>query len=364
MPDYMKVSKLYLHIGTEKTGSTTLQHFAHVNRKILRRRGVLYPRNQVHSSLSGYASAVTMAPVASNYYDIDGPEALARFRAGISDTLHEQIRTAPCHTIWLTSERLSAYVRRQREIEKLAELTTSLAEEVKIVLYVRDQADLFLSAYSSGVKAGRDADMKPPVTPGLYYYDYEQMVARWANVFGESAMIVRVFDRRELAGGDIVTDFLGILGIVNDAAFKRKPDHNKRLDARTVQFLRLFNRFVGQVDSSRTSPLRGAIAAVLAEMSDGPQFTVPAEVVAAIREAYAPSNAVVARKYFGRDDGMLFAPTPFKETPFAPLTAEEAVEIAAKLWIWQQNRHRQPEKVVERLDADHRATILDSEDED
>jgi hypothetical protein len=336
MSNHGKARKLYLHIGTEKTGSTTLQHFAHVNRKLLLKRGILYPRNQIHSSLSGYASAVTMAPVASKFFDIDGPESLVRFRASLLETLHEQIVTSQCHTIWLTSERLSAYIRRQREIEKLAELTRSLADEVKIILYLREQADLFLSSYSSGIKSGRDADMNPPVTPGLYYYDYEKMISHWSGVFGDAAMIVRIFDRRSLTGGDIVKDFLGVIGIDDDAGFERKPDLNPRLDVRTLQFLRLFNRFVGQLDPGRTSPLRGPISTVLANMSDGPAFTVPADVVTAIRAAYSSSNAAVARKWFGQDDGVLFTPTPLKDLPFTTLTVEEAVEIAAKLWIWQQ----------------------------
>ena len=355
-PSAHRAKILYLHIGTEKTGSTTLQNFARVNHKALQAMGLHYPITQdgikIHAALPAYASAVTGPPKLGRNYEIDGPESLERFRTDYETVLGTGLRQSGCQAMLLSNERLSAYIRRPAEIARLQSLAHALAEEVKIVIYLRDQPDMFLSAYSTGIKAGRDAEMRPPVKSGTYYYDYEQIIAAWAGVFGQSAMIVRVFDRRELVGGDIIDDFLAAIGMATSAGFERTPDINTRLDGRTTQFLRLFNRYVPRMVGAEVNPDRGRIAAMLAEISDGPRFSLSQEVVGAIHAAFAKSNARVAQEYFGREDGVLFRPSAYESVPHAPLTVEQAVEIAAKLWRAQlaETRNRVPVPVPDTED--------------
>ena len=50
--------ELYLHIGTEKTGTTTIQSFLAANRDLLKRNRILYPRapgEQNHRALAAAA---------------------------------------------------------------------------------------------------------------------------------------------------------------------------------------------------------------------------------------------------------------------------------------------------------------------
>jgi hypothetical protein len=344
MSEGSKAEKLYLHIGTEKTGSTTLQRFGYINRHALQKRGICYPNNdrgiKLNASLPGYASAVTLPPEASRIHTLDGPDSLAQFRQDMLAQLKAQLQASGCNTLWLSNERLSAYIRGRADIERMASLANALADSVKIVIYLRDQADLCVSAYSTLIKAGGDGEMRPPISGRAYYYDYSRMISAWAEVFGRESIIVRVFDRRSLIGGDVIDDFLSVLGIEDHTGFVREPDANTSLDANALQFLRLFNRHVARVEGHRINPNRGRIAQVLSEMSGGPRLTVPAEVATAIRSAYAASNAEVARTYLGREDGILFPPPKGSTDAAAPkLTVEAAVEIAAKLWVWQQTEN-------------------------
>jgi hypothetical protein len=344
MSEGLKAEKLYLHIGTEKTGSTTLQRFGDVNRQALQKRGICYPNNnrgiKLNASLPGYASAVTLPPKASRIHTLDNPDSLTEFRQDMLTELQAQLHASGCNALWLSNERLSAYIRRRPEIERLASLAHALADSVNIIIYLRDQPDLFISAYSTIIKAGGDTEMKPPVGGTNYYYDYATMISGWAEVFGREAITVRVFDRRTLLGGDIIDDFLSLLGIADHTGFVRESDANISLDANAIQFLRLFNRHVARVDGDRINPNRGRIAQVLSEMSAGPRLAVPAEIATSIRSAYAESNAQVARTYLGREDGILFPPPKASTDLAAPkLTVEAAVEIAAKLWVWQQTEN-------------------------
>jgi hypothetical protein len=343
MSDGPKASRLYLHIGGEKTGSTTLQLFAGANRAALRQAGVLYPESRgvrVHAGLPTYGAATARNHLASRLFDLDGKEGIEGFRKSFAADLREQVFGSGCQTVWLSNERLSSTVRTAAGIGRLAELMHALAGEVKVVIYLRDQPDLFLSAYSNAIKAGMAADLLPPRSPHRYYYNYETMIDNWAAGFGKEAIIARVFDRKQLKNGDIVSDFLELIGLGDGAQFKRIGDRGARLDGPGMQFLRLFNQTVGRVDGEKLNPDRGRIVKALVEQSGGEKFTLPRAVMEQLRDLFAESNANVARRYMGRADGVLFTPVAYDDTPMAELTVAQAVEIAAKAWAWQQRRNR------------------------
>jgi hypothetical protein len=61
---------------------------------------------------------------------------------------------------------------------------------------------------------------------------------------------------------------------------------------------------------------------------------------------YAASNAEVAGKYLNRADRALFVEQPSRDRPerVPALDVDKAVEIAAKLWLWQGVRFRRHDK--------------------
>src|SRR5205085_4173050 len=107
----------------------------------------------------------------------------------------------------------------------------------------RSQPELFLSTYSTAIKAGH-TELDPPKVERDHRYNYEMMLCPWAEVFGEENLIVRIYDRKTLIGGDVIKDFLSILNYEPGPDFKLPDNLNLRLDGDTLQFLREINKYV------------------------------------------------------------------------------------------------------------------------
>ena len=234
--------RLFLHIGLEKTGTSTLQHFLSRNFKALGEYGFVYPRDVDKS----YVQRPFHAPIAgvfANQKDFIRHHKMPRLHMVLDELAHD-LATDPRDFI-LSSEHLSSRLTRKEEIERLKE--TFGDREVRIICYIRRQDDLALSAYSTEVKAGgrRSLNMQA-VVPRNPFFDFYRKLDMWASVFGDDRMSVRLYDRSILKGADIRDDFLSLIGIPETDQFIRGSDSNISLDARQLLWLRRLNRFLPQ----------------------------------------------------------------------------------------------------------------------
>jgi hypothetical protein len=333
---------IFLHIGTQKTGTTTLQALGTRNRAALAAQGVLYPvapGRQNHVGLTFYAQNGMGNRDLSRAEGINTQEDMQAYLDGLPAALHDEIAASGCHTVWLSNEHLSSRVRQPAQIARVAALLKPLAEQIRLVVYLRHQPEYYLSTYAMEVKAGGHKDIQPPVNGRDYYYNYERMLDGWARTFGDAAIMVRVFERAALKNGDVVADFFDVMGFVPGPGIDIPPALNTSLDAKVLQFLRLFRQHIPRYVDDAANPEHGDIVRALEGISNGPRFSIPAETLQSIGDAFAPSNANVARRYLGRDDGVLFSPVTYStETASAPLSVDQAVEIAAHLWRFKQHQ--------------------------
>jgi hypothetical protein len=328
---------LYLHIGTEKTGTTSLQEFLRLNRGRLRARGVQYPKlpgpgNQI--ALSTAALEDVQRSVA-HIFDLLSLADIAAFREQVSTTLSEAFTGSTSRIAILSNEHCSSRLLSGAEVQTLHDMLRPYFDRMFIVVYLRRQDEFLLSTYSTAVKTGLRWPLAlPPVDSKRdRRYDYWKLLSRWAGVFGRDAMICRRFDRSTLKGGDIVEDFLETIGLENDPAFEVPPNQNESLDAVSLEFLRLMNGYIGS-----RGPLRFRLHTLLAKIGNGPLMTLPAETLAEFMRDLHESNRQVAEEYFGgaRDDSddPLFAPLKFSrprvEQP--QMSLDDAVKMFARVW--------------------------------
>jgi len=86
---------LILHIGTEKTGSTSIQRYLAKNRVRLREAGVLFPLapgldNQ--RALTAAAEENTQDSALQEMFDLRTPNDLQRFRQDLRGKLKKELR--------------------------------------------------------------------------------------------------------------------------------------------------------------------------------------------------------------------------------------------------------------------------------
>lgn len=334
--------RLYLHIGTEKTGSTSIQVACAMNRERLRKAGFLYPRvpgERTHIRLTLYAiddgRSADLRPRAGLGLDRD----YERFKHEFQHSLLQEISQSSCGAVVLSNEHLSSRLHRVEEINRLAEIVREIADSIEIIAYLRPQHELVASSYSTSVKSGSTAELELPIDDENPYFNYELLLEPWASVFGEGNIRVRIYDRLEMPTGDVVKDFLSTIGFEIPADFEYPSDRNPALDEKTIQFLLRFNRHVPPSVDGRVNPDRGDIVAALESISRGHRISLPEGMARKVLGNFEASNANVARRYLGRSDGVLFTNLQFsKGEPDGLLTAEEAVAIAARLWRRNQRQ--------------------------
>ena len=112
-----------------------------------------------------------------------------------------------------SSEHFHSRVRQRHEIVRLYDRLAPLYDRIRILVYLRRQDALALSAYNTALQAGETRALTlSRITATTPYYDYLSLLQRWAEVFGEDALEVRLFDKAHLVSGDVVADCCEVVG--------------------------------------------------------------------------------------------------------------------------------------------------------
>jgi hypothetical protein len=355
---------LFLHIGTEKTGTTSVQKFFKANRELLKRNGIVYPAapgNQNHTGLAASAQDDEKRGPLRKSLGIKNRADVLRFRAEMLTELAAELSERPYKTAFMSGEHCSSRLLDDVEVQWLKDELGKFFDKMHIIVYIRRQDDYLLSTYSTSVKSGSTNPLRiPPDRTIEQRYDHWDMLQRWARVFGRDKVICRKFERATLKSGDIVDDVMDIAGIDPALGFERPEDVNEALDAETLEFLRLFNKFVPRFEGKDLNPVRDNIVPLLSKVSSGPLVTLGEDELDRFMALFRGSNAKVADEYFGGpisgSDNPLFKPRSDKRerTRQVVLTPERAVELCA--WLWQE-KQAQVDRIAERAKKNKAAAV-------
>jgi len=232
---------------------------------------------------------------------------------------------------------LDLHVITQLLVEYLSDL------EVKFIVYIRRQDQFLQSVYNQAVKGEEDrftGDFWSYVQPILNEggADYLKLLSIIADVFGDSNIIVRVYEKEQLRE-NIFVDFLDAIGISNYAEFQFPQNvYNPGLSNRALLIARALNRVPVSADVRTHLMNRLQSLCVTQQPFLEHDFLSPRERVELLRR-FDRSNEIVARRFLGRADGRLFhAPEPYPETQWDDkLSTADALgllELMAELWIY------------------------------
>lgn len=332
--------KLHLHIGTEKTGTTTIQNFLNLNRGALSEAGILVPRSlgeTNHRLLAGIANnddVIDDLFKQENLLEI-GARRRAKerwwrlFMAEVSK--HDLPRAV------VSSEHLQSRLRADGEVQRLHDLLSELFHEIKVVLYIRSPIETVVSLYSTAVKYGSTAADIPP--PGAEYFrnivHHQETIQRWSKVFGQSNIIVKIFERQHFPVGSLVADFSEACEFPS-AGFESPPDQNESLSLLGIEILRRINREIPVfLDEGGSNPARRGIVSFFEKsFSCGTRYTPSRGKVDEYEEAFQASNEWVRRRFFPKRD-RLFKDYYVKEAAALGLQNAELDRISSamsELW--------------------------------
>lgn len=332
------MTKAVLHIGTEKTGTTSVQRFLKINRKALRARGIVFPQafGKENQMALPAAAQSGFGPMRRNMFKLTSWEQVDAFRERLRCELTAELQEADYQLAVMSAEHCSSRLLADEELLWLLNFLREFFSEVRIVVYIRRQDEFLLSTYSAHIKAGGVNRLHIPEEELLENrYDYWNLLSRWARVFGRENVCCRRFEPHSLVNSDIVADYMEAAGISGEYSYPKRL--NTSLDASCLEFLRLLNQHIPRVTAAGINEHRHRILSALTELSDGPLASLPAPELRAFVSRFEDSNRRVAEEYFGgaasSGGDPLFAPGNDlrPRTTGQVLTLEKAIEICAFL---------------------------------
>lgn len=221
--------ELVLHIGLSKTGTSAIQNFLWRKKQLLYKKfRVLYPTTGIFSE-SGVYAHYNIA------WSIYKPEEVCVYNIPtlekIATSLHEEIlRYNDIKQLIISSESFM-HIKDEESYSNLNKLIHNFNfAKVKILVYLRRQ-DIWQE--SSWIQVLKTMIIK--TTPfryscrySVYHLDwllrYDYLLKRWHSAFPEAQIIPRIYDRNLFPHGNVILDFLSILGI-------QIPEEEARVEA-------------------------------------------------------------------------------------------------------------------------------------
>jgi hypothetical protein len=253
---------LFLHIGTEKTGSTTIQNELYLNEDVLRQSGVSllkslnYPNN---TKLGAYL--LFKSGIEDSYFEDCRITTQALKEKHFENFIEELsselklLKDSGVESVIISNEHLHSRIIDEALIKQLHDILSPYFESIRVVCYFRDQAKIIPSFYSTYLKNGYPKKYKDFVTQCFsktHYFDYYFFISKWANVFGKENLILKIYNRNELFKKDIFLDFMNTIGKSN-LDFQDKPwnfENNRALGPFGIATCRSINNLIPRKTSS------------------------------------------------------------------------------------------------------------------
>lgn len=146
-----------LHIGTGKTGSTTLQRFLRHNAGSLERNGVLVPISvgaAEHVAVPIFAMEDSKRRAVRVRSKLLSDGDITEYRNGFRERFVREVNKSDAHTVLLSSERCWSALDEDMELLRIRDLIGELCDNVRVVVYLRPQHEYAISVYTTLLKNG------------------------------------------------------------------------------------------------------------------------------------------------------------------------------------------------------------------
>lgn len=173
------MKKVYLHIGSNKTGTTSIQDNLYLNKQALEAQDVCYPGNARRHHLFYFAAGLPRQHWPRQFNTLP------------ASTLEKQINTffdalqrdidKPFSTYFLSTEYL--FIHDDNAIRRLMRWLAKRFDHIEVVAFVRQPSQHYSSAQQQVIKACHRLD-----SPAFYHYPFQSVIQAWqqhchVNVF-------------------------------------------------------------------------------------------------------------------------------------------------------------------------------------
>ena len=337
--------RLYLHVGGEKTGTTTIQEFCRANRASLNELGYLYPHSlgiSNHLKLTAYAlNDENFQDDTRKYFGIRTSWDLRNFRTAVEKDLAEEVSSAGgAVAAILSNELIQSRLTTVAELKQLLQLFKPIFSDISALMYLRRQDRVAVSHYSTRLKSDSDpgAPIFPDLSPGNglpRYFDYDETLAQFECVFGKQNICVRLIEPGHLKGGDLLTDFREFCGIPETASLEMVERENESLSHGAIAFYNHINTSLPRFIFDAPNPLRAGLNIAMSKKFSGGGPEVARSDAWSFYEKFLPGNRNIHKRYFDSGDPDLFSKdfSMYMDRPSGKIDTDELLDIAEHLWL-------------------------------
>ena len=265
--------RFLLHIGANKTGTSSIQRMLVDNPRALARAGWVYPDFHLsHCAHHRLAYALAGHPTRGL-----APGWRGAFAKATAD---------PAQRYVISSELFF------RNVPPEAAATLFPPEQTRIVLYLREHLSYLASWYAQAVQE-RNLTASFDDYIRLFPQPFDTFLRRWEAVYGREAITLRPFRRDAFPQGDIRADVLAQMGV--DGVRMPAADSNLTISGNLLFFKRLLNH-VMSYDEAHSFPIPD-------------EFGAYAELKESFRGRFAtgPETSRLVTRIFDRDRAALAA---------------------------------------------------------
>jgi hypothetical protein len=291
-------NNLYLHIGVPKTGTSALQVFFAKNRKILFKYGIRYPLNfqskvgELELISSGNGAKIALCAFLNN---LESNNVLKIFSQFLENK----------KSILLSSEYFCSWDKDR--FLKLKELANSYNFNTKIIVYLREQADLIVAHYFQLIKRRPKYKLEDfNIFAQNYivqhgFLNYFSFLNTLEKIFGSENIIVNSTKKEMLFKGNLILDFMNrVFSIKELSEFSNVGKINPTPTQQELYIKYILNKFDPSLSFSDTYL---KIISLMHENRvninyDEDNFFIDKSTIDKIRENFAESNKNLCLKWF------------------------------------------------------------------
>jgi len=206
-PESMNDSRqLIIHIGNHKTGTTSIQQCLYENRSCLSEQGYSFFSSDMDGRPRRMGDVNTWIRSRGSRIEAALPGAMAELPGNVI----------------VSSENFS-WIFKEEQIRKFHTALKLHFSDIKVICYLRRQDLHTVSHYQQASKDRRyyaghfyargNRALPPYDVKYEQYLDYNRRLGFWADIFGDSSIRLRVFEKALLKNGDAIDDFFQIAGL-------------------------------------------------------------------------------------------------------------------------------------------------------
>jgi hypothetical protein len=229
------MSKIVLHVGTAKTGTTTIQKLLYEKKRSLEEAGVYCPiAGRLHPEMGGH-HLLAWSILYPDKYDQSAWSLLLSELNCVDEDQYPLIVLSSENFSLLTPDNISLVHNYLEDFD------------VTILVYLRNQKDFMISLYKQFIKTGHYHDEFGCFARDyIDHCDYSLWLEGWISAFGINNLCVKAFDRAKQPPG-LVSDFFStVLSMSGQTEFiftgNWKRHDGVSPSRRSIKILRFINK--------------------------------------------------------------------------------------------------------------------------